>query len=150
VPYVISTDPSRLDRDLVHAFLSEQSYWARGRPRDVLERAIANSLCFGAYDEAAQVGFARVVTDRATFAWLADVFVVEEHRGRGVGRRLVDSALRHADLESVSRWVLATADAHSLYGRFGFTPLAGDERFMARERPGGSATGGPPEPSADG
>jgi len=118
--YEISTDPARLDRDLIHRFLSEESYWARGRGRDVTERSIDGSLPFGAYRAGEQVGFARVVTDGTTFAWLADVFVVRPHRGRGLGKRLVQTVLEHPELRSVYRWVLGTADAHELYRRFGF------------------------------
>ena len=135
--YEISTDRGRLDVDLVHRFLSEDSYWARGVSREVVERSIEHSLCFGAYADGHQVGFARAVTDRATFGWLADVFVVPAHRGRGVGRRLVEAALAHPDLQSLRRWVLATADAQDVYRALGFEDAA-HARFMERksERPG--------------
>ncbi|MCW3014473.1 MAG: family N-acetyltransferase [Solirubrobacterales bacterium] len=127
----LSTDPSRLDVDLIHAFLSERAYWAIGRTREVTERAIANSLCFGAYaDDGAQVAFARVVTDRAVFAYLADVFVVEAVRGRGVGKALVAAILAHEDVRGLRRVVLVTDDAHELYARFGFTALAEAENWM--------------------
>ena len=129
----LSTDPARLDVDLVHRFLSEESYWARGRTREAVERSIEHSLCFGAYRDGTQVGFARVVTDRATFAWLADVFVVAEERGGGVGKRIVEAALGHPELASVYRWILGTADAHELYRRYGFAELRESGRFMARE-----------------
>jgi GNAT superfamily N-acetyltransferase len=129
---VVSTDAARLDVDLVHRFLSEEAYWSSGIPRDVVERAIAGSIPFGAYDGAAQVGFARVVTDRATFAYLADVFVLESHRGRGVGKLLVETALAHPDLQGLRRWLLMTRDAHALYAKFGFAPLATPERSMER------------------
>ncbi len=131
--YTISTDPSRLDVDLIHRFLSEESYWARGRAREMVERSIENSMNFGAFRGDEQVGFARVVTDKATFAWLADVFVLPEHRGRGLGKRLVAEALGHPELESVYRWTLGTADAHELYRGFGFDELKESSRFMARE-----------------
>ncbi len=133
--YEVSTDRSRLDLDLIVRFLSEESYWARGRTREEIERAIENSMPFGAYarDGGGQVGFARVVSDRATFAWLADVFVLPEHRGGGVGRSLVQAVLDHSDLRPMRRWLLATADAHGLYRRFGFRELTGVERFMAIE-----------------
>jgi len=130
--YDISTDPSRLDRELIHRFLAEESYWARGRAREVTERSIDGSLPFGIYLGAEQVGFARVVTDGTTFAWLADVFVVRPHRRRGLGKRLVQTVLEYPELRSVYRWVLGTADAHELYRRYGFreTPAG---RFMVRE-----------------
>jgi GNAT superfamily N-acetyltransferase len=131
--YEVSTDPERLDVDMLHRFLSEESYWALGRPRDVLERAIGHSLNFGLYRDGEQVGFARVVTDLATFAWLADVFVLDGHRTAGLGTWLVETAVSHPDLRGLGRWVLATSDAHGLYSRFGFERLAGDARFMVLE-----------------
>lgn len=126
----ISTDPERLDRDLIHRFLSESSYWASGIPRDLVERSIDNSLCFGAYDGRAQAGFARVITDYATFAYLADVFVLPSHRGQGIGRQLVEAARNHPDLQRIRRWHLVTADAHALYASAGFRPLENPERHM--------------------
>jgi len=128
----ISTDPNRLDVDMIHHFLSEHSYWARGRPPEVTRRAIAHSICFGAYQDGRQVGFARVVTDRATFAWLADVFVVEEERGRGVGKALLAAVMEHPELQGLRRMFLATRDAHGLYAQFGFQPLDDQSRFMVR------------------
>ena len=139
--YLISTDPTRLDLHLIHQFLSEHSYWARGIPRDVVARSISNSLCFGAYalenadSDWRQVGFARVATDRATFAYLADVFVLPEHRGQGLSKRLMEAVLGHPDLQGLRRWLLATADAHELYRRFGFTGLAQPGNFMQRHDP---------------
>jgi GNAT superfamily N-acetyltransferase len=130
--YEISTDPARLDHELIHRFLAEESYWARGRARDVVERSIDGSLPFGVYRGGEQVGFARVVTDGTTFAWLADVFVVGSHRGRGVGKRLVETVLEHPELRGVQRWLLGTADAHELYRRFGFRETDRG-RFMVRE-----------------
>src|SRR5687767_2349304 len=109
MPYEISTDRARLDIDLIHRFLSEESYWAKGRDRAIVERSIENSMPFGAYLDGRQVGFARVVTDCSTFAWLADVFVVAEHRGHGVGRRLVEAVLAHPELQPMQRWLLGTA-----------------------------------------
>jgi GNAT superfamily N-acetyltransferase len=129
----ISTDRSRLDVGLIHRFLSEESYWAKGRSREQVERSIENSVCFGAYVGDELVGFARAVTDKATFAWLADVFVVPEHRGQGIGRMLVEAALGLPELAEVYRWFLGTADAHELYRRYGFDQLQRVERFMARE-----------------
>ncbi|HZO61319.1 MAG TPA: GNAT family N-acetyltransferase [Solirubrobacterales bacterium] len=129
--FEISTARERLDRALIHRFLHDDSYWARGIPRDVLDRAIANSLCFGMYDDAGrQVGFARVVTDRAAIAYLADVFVVADHRGRGLGKWLIETVMAHSDLQGLRRFFLGTADAHSLYERFGFRPLADPARMM--------------------
>lgn len=131
--YEISTDRDRLDVDYIHAFLTT-SYWSPGVSREVVERAIAGSLCFGLYAPGGgQAGFGRVVTDRATYAYLADVFVGEEHRGRGLGVWLVRTVLEHPDLQGLRRWALATADAHALYARFGFTAPAHPERFMFRE-----------------
>jgi GNAT superfamily N-acetyltransferase len=134
--YEISTDPARLDRELIHRFLSEDAYWAKGRSREIVDRSVDHSIPFGAYDgDGRQVGFARVVTDRCTFAWIADVFVVEEHRGRGIGKELMEAILAHPELQVMGRWFLGTADAHGLYARYGFEPLERVERFMARERP---------------
>ena len=120
--YTISDERSRLDLDLVHGFLSRESYWARGRSRERVERSVANSLPFGLYRaDGRQVGFARVVTDRATFAWLADVFVLPEERGRGLSKWLVECVLAHPELQNLRRWILATRDAQELYRRYGFT-----------------------------
>ncbi len=131
----IDTDPARLDRTLIHRHLSEETYWARGVPREVVERAIEHSICFGAYRDGAQVGFARVVTDRATFAYLADVFVLPEHRGGGCAQQMMEVILAHPQLQGLRRFALATRDAHALYARYGFTPLAKPETFMERYRP---------------
>ena len=128
----ISTDPHRLDIDLIHRCLSESAYWALGRPREVVQRSIDNSLCFGAFADGQLVGFARVVTDYATFGWLADVFVVEAHRGQGVGKALVQAVQEHPYLRAV-RLLLATKDAHGLYAQYGFEPVAPD-RYMQRPK----------------
>jgi GNAT superfamily N-acetyltransferase len=129
--YVISDDPARLDVDAIHRFLSEQSYWARGRSRALVERSLAHSLCLGLYGpNGGQAGFARAVTDRVSFAWLADVFVLEGHRGRGLGDWLVRSLLGHPELSEVFRWVLGTADAQELYERAGFRPIGGQRTLM--------------------
>ena len=134
VSYEISTDRTRLDVARIHRFLSTEAYWSPGVPRDVVERSIENSIAFGVYTESGdQVGFARVVTDRATFAWLADVYVESAHRGHGLGKRLVATVLEHPDLQGLRRWMLGTADAHELYRRFGFHGLKDVRRFMARE-----------------
>ena len=116
--YVVSDDPARLDIAYVHAFLTK-SYWSPGIPRDVVARAIANSLPFGLYDATgAQAGFARVITDRATYAYVADVFVDEAHRGKGLGKLLMRAIMSHPDLQGLRRWSLATRDAHGLYRQF--------------------------------
>lgn len=131
--YLISTDRARLDLDAICTYLSGESYWARGRPRDQIVRGIENSLPFGVYRGADQVGFARLVTDYATFAWLADVYVLEAHRGHGLAKALLGTVMAHPAVRGLPRVLLATADAHGLYERFGFTSLQGDERFMAIE-----------------
>lgn len=130
--YAITTDPSRLDLGVVHGFL-EDSYWARGVPKAVVERSVENSLCFGLYKGEKQIGFARIVTDRATFAYLADVFVLEGHRGRGLGKWLMEVVLSHPELQGLRRWMLATADAHELYQGYGFRELGNPEIFMERK-----------------
>lgn len=132
--YEINTDPARLDIAAIHAFLT-QSYWSPGVPRSTVERAIANSLCFGAFWNGEQVGFARVVTDRTTFAYLCDVYVLEEHRGRGLAQQLMDHVMRHPDLQGLRRMMLATRDAHGLYAKYGFTPLAAPDRMMEVHKP---------------
>lgn len=132
--YEVSTERGRLDLDVVHGFLRE-SYWATGIPRAALERALEHSVCFGLYDpEGGQCGFARVVTDRATAALLCDVFVLPRHRGRGLGKWLVDRTLAHPELGHLRRWSLVTLDAHGLYKRFGFAPLERPTQHMVIER----------------
>ena len=126
----ISTTKEELDRELVHRFLSEESYWCPGVSREVVDRSIDNALCFGLYDGDEQVGFARVVTDAATFAYLGDVFVLSSHRGRGLGTRLMETVMAHPDVQGVRRFMLATADAHALYERFGFHPPRDPDRLM--------------------
>jgi len=132
--FEISTDPARLDLHAVHEFLTN-SYWARGIPLETVKRSLENSLCFGIYRTAVQVGFARVITDRATFAYLADVFVLSEYRGRGLSRWLLECILQHPDLQGLRRWMLVTQDAHGLYRRYGFTSLQAAERWMEIHRP---------------
>jgi N-acetylglutamate synthase-like GNAT family acetyltransferase len=133
--YLISSDPGRLDLEAVHGFIA-QSYWAKNIPRPLVERTISNSLCWGVYHEAAQVGFARVITDKATFAYLCDVFIFPEHRGKGLSKALVATILAHPDLQGLRRWMLVTADAQSLYEQFGFTAVSQPERHMEIHRPG--------------
>ncbi len=131
--FEISSDPGRLDVDVIHAFLT-RSYWAEGIPRQAVEKCIAGSICFGVYGDAGQVGFARVVTDRATFGYLADVFILDEFRGRGLSKRLMNAVMAHPDLQGLRRLTLVTRDAHSLYERYGFKPLAHPERHMEIHR----------------
>jgi len=133
--YTISTDDNRLDIPLIHDFISKQSYWGQGRAVAVVQRSLDHSLNFGLYRGDKQVGFARVVTDFATFAWVADVFVIAEERGLGLSKWLMEVILGHPRLQGFRRWVLATKDAHSLYARYGFIPLHRPERWMERPDP---------------
>ncbi len=130
--FIISTDRRRLQLDVIHKYLSEESYWAQGRELEVTRQALENSLCFGVYDGDRQIGFARVVTDRATFAWIADVFILPEHRGKSLSKRLMEAILSHPELQNLRRWVLATKDAHGLYAQYDFTPMKFPERWMER------------------
>jgi GNAT superfamily N-acetyltransferase len=132
--YTISTDKQRLDLDVVHSFLTT-SYWAEGIPLATVQRSIEHSLAFGLYQGQQQIGFARVVTDQATFAYLADVFVLDAFRGQGLGQWLMATISAHPDLQGLRRWLLATRDAHTLYQKFGFTPLTQPDRFMQRWAP---------------
>jgi len=131
----ISTDKKRLNVRLVHQFLCEQSYWAKGIPFAIVQRSIQNSLCFGAYLNGAQVGFARVISDFATFANLVDVFILPEYRGKGYAKALVQTIMIHPDLQGLRRITLATSDAHGLYRQFGFSNLIKPETFMERYVP---------------
>jgi GNAT superfamily N-acetyltransferase len=128
--YEISTDPHRLDVEVIHKFLAEESYWSPGIPRSVVERGIENSLCFGVYHRAAQIGFARIVTDKSTFALLADVFILKAHRGKGLSKGLMRCVVEHEDLQGLRRFLLLTSDAHGLYRQFGFKELGNPSRFM--------------------
>ena len=128
--YEISTDTHRLNVEVVHKFLAEDSYWSPGIPRSVVERAIENSLCFGVYHRAAQVGFARVVTDKSTFALLADLFILKAHRGKGLSKWLMHRVVGHEDLQGLRRLLLLTSDAQGLYRQFGFEQLGNPLRFM--------------------
>ena len=127
--YVISDDPCLLDVSVIHAFLAN-SYWSPGISQLLVERAISNSFCFGVYLHSRQVGFARVITDKATFAWLADVFILEPHRGKGLSKSLVHFIQSHKELQGLRRFMLATKDAHGLYKQFGFNELSAPERMM--------------------
>jgi len=129
-PYELSDDPSRLDFETIYRFIAVESYWAKGVPRDVQQRAVANSINFGIYTADAMVAYARVVSDRATFGWLCDVYVDREHRGRGLSKWLMRCVLAHPELQGLRRWMLGTRDAHGLYAQFGFTPLPAPERMM--------------------
>jgi ribosomal protein S18 acetylase RimI-like enzyme len=135
-PYEISTDVARLDVDAIHAFLT-RSYWSPGIPREVVARAVAHSLCFGVYERTTgrQVAFTRVVTDHATFAYLCDVYVLEEHRGQGLGKAMMRAAMKHPALAGARRVMLATRDAHGLYRQSGFTDTTGNTNLMEIVRP---------------
>jgi GNAT superfamily N-acetyltransferase len=130
--FLVSTDRSRLDVGAIHGFLAGRSYWAQDRPLEVTERSIEHSLCFGVYEGGQQVGFARVVTDHATFAWLCDVFILESHRDRGLGKWLIECVVAHPDLQGML-FILATRDAHDLYRKYGgFEALRNAEKWMAQ------------------
>ena len=133
----ISTDPHRLDLEAVCGFMA-RSYWALNRTRPTIERALRNSLVFGVYEESCMVAMARIVSDYATFAWLCDVFVREDYRGRGIGKWLMESILAHPELQGLRRWLLATRDAHGLYSQYGYTSLHNIERWMERINPDAS------------
>lgn len=133
--YLISTDRARINLDVVHGFLTN-CYWAKGIPREVVARSIEHALCFGIYDSSGdQVAFARVVSDFATIAYLGDVFVLESHRGRGLGKWMMECVIQHPALQGLRRWILLTRDAHQLYSQFGFTGLKAPERYMELHRP---------------
>ncbi len=135
--YNISTNPTKLDINIIHKYLSEESYWAKDIPFNVVKKSIDNSLCFGVYKNNQQVGFARVVTDKATFAYLADVFILPEHRGKGLSKWLMTVIHSYPDLQGLRRWMLGTRDAHKLYEKFGWTYLTEEisKRFMQFHNP---------------
>lgn len=133
--FTISTDKTRLQVPVIHEFLSQESYWARGRSIEQTKTAIENSICFGVYQGERQIGFARVVSDCATFAYLGDVFIIEEFRGQGVSKWLMETIISHPELQGLRRWVLATRDAHALYEKFGFHALTFPDRWMERPAP---------------
>ncbi|MCW3463866.1 GNAT family N-acetyltransferase [Chitinophaga nivalis] len=133
--YLISTDKSKLDTEVIHQFLATESYWAQGIPLSIVEKCIAGSLCFGLYHDNRQIGFARVITDGASFAYLADVFVVTSHRGKGLSKFIMRAVIAHPDLQGLRRWLLVTADAHSLYRQFGFTDITDPQKFLQLHRP---------------
>lgn len=130
--YIISSDPALLQLNVIHRYLSEDSYWAKNIPFDIVRRSVDNSLCFGVYHEGIQVGFARIITDRATFGYLADVFILPAHRGQGLSKRLMEAILSHPELQDLRRMALLTEDAQGLYKQFGFNVYEYPERFMSR------------------
>jgi N-acetylglutamate synthase-like GNAT family acetyltransferase len=132
--YEISTDPARVDVGMVHEFLTN-SYWAKGIPVQTVRKSIENSICFGVYHRHQQVGFARIISDLATFAYLADVFIGPSYRGQGLSSWLMECIMGHPDLQGLRRWMLATKDAHGLYARFGFTAIKNPDSWMEIHRP---------------
>lgn len=131
--FYISTDKSLLDIEIIHHYLSLDSYWAKGRSKETIKKSIRHSLCFGIYDHThKQVGFARVVSDYAVFAWLLDVFVLENYQGKSLGKQLIHAIVTHQDLQGLKRWGLGTKDAHGLYEKFGFKPLSEPDKMMER------------------
>ncbi len=135
--YSISTDPGKMDIPLIHRYLSQESYWAQNIPLEVVARSIAHSFCFGVYHQDAQVGFARLITDRATFAYLCDVFILPDHRGKSLSKWLIETIHVHPELQGLRRWMLGTKDAHGLYAQFGWTVLPPEivPRFMQLHNP---------------
>ena len=132
--FLLSADRSRLDLAVIHSFLA-QSYWARGIPREIVARSVANSLCFGLYSAEKQIGFARVISDFATYAYIGDLFILEPYRGRGLAKWMMECITQHPQLQGLRRWTLLTSDAHALYAQFGFTPLHSPERYMELHDP---------------
>jgi predicted GNAT family N-acyltransferase len=132
--FLLSTDPGLLHLDVIYGYLTK-SYWAKGIPRQIVARSIQNSLCFGVYAEGKQVAFARVITDFATYAYIGDVFVVDSHRGRGLGKWLMQCITQHPRLQGLRRWSLITRDAHRLYAPYGFRSLASPEKYMELHNP---------------
>ncbi|GDX53007.1 N-acetyltransferase [Bacteroidota bacterium] len=133
--YTISDEKDLMDIKIIHQYLSEESYWCAGIPIDVVKKSIEGAHCFGIFLNENQIGFARVITDHATFAYLADVFVLPEHRGKGLSKWLMKTIVDNPELQGLRRWILATRDAHALYEQFGFTPLAKPDRFMELHNP---------------
>jgi GNAT superfamily N-acetyltransferase len=132
--FTISDEPERLQLEVIVEYLA-RAYWSNQRPRAVIEKSLKHSLCFGVYENQTQIGFARVVSDHATFAYLADVFILESHQGHGLGKWLVQTILEHPELQGLRRWILATRDAHGLYVQFGFTSLENPDRYMTKFDP---------------
>lgn len=128
--FYISTDKAKMDIDMIHQYLSVDSYWAKGIPREKVEKSIANSFCFGVFQNGKQVGFAKVITDFTTIAYLGDVFILEEFRGLGLSKLLMESIMNHPELQGLRRWILLTADAHELYKKFGWNSIKDPSRWM--------------------
>jgi len=128
--FMVSSDPGKLDIEAIHAFLSKESYWAKGIPKEIMIRAIENSLCFGVYENSKQIGFARIITDHATYAYLCDVYILETHRGKGLAKWLMRMIMAYPSIQGLRRITLVTRDAHGLYGQFGFTALNRPEGYM--------------------
>lgn len=133
--FLLSTDPAKIDLPTVHRYLSESSYWAKNIPFDVFRTSVQNALCFGIYENGRQAGFARVITDKATFGYIGDVFILDAYRGRGLSKWLMQCILEHPELQGFRRWLLATADAHGLYAQSGFHSLAKPDRWMELHNP---------------
>src|SRR5215471_5615258 len=135
--FLISTNISKLDVDVIYHYLAEESYWAKGIPKEVVEKSILNSICFGVYDSDTQIGFARVISDKATFAYLGDVFILPPYRGKGLSKWLMQTIHRHPELQNLRRWWLGTKDAHGLYEQFGWTHITDEvaRRFMQKHDP---------------
>ena len=133
--YLISADAADVDLDIVYDYLSKESYWAKDIPREIVARSLQHSMCFSVLFEGAQVGFARVTSDHATFAYVGDVFVLPAHRDKGISIWLMECIVKHPELQGLRRWMLATRDAHSLYTKFGFTPLKAPDRWMEKHLP---------------
>jgi GNAT superfamily N-acetyltransferase len=132
--YTISDESERLQLEVIVDYLA-RAYWSNQRPRVVIEKSLRHSMCFGVYENQTQIGFARVVTDHATFAYLADVFILESHQGHGLGKWLVQTMLEHPEFQGLRRWILATRDAHGLYAQYGFTALENPDRYMTKFDP---------------
>ncbi|MPS72146.1 MAG: N-acetyltransferase [Chryseobacterium sp.] len=128
--FYISTDKSKMDIETIHRYLSEESYWAKGVPREIVEKSVANSFCFGVFYQDKQVGFAKVITDFTTIAYLGDVFILDEFRGLGLSKSLMENIMNHPELQGFRRWILLTADAHELYKKFGWSSIKEPARWM--------------------
>lgn len=133
--YLISTDKVKLDINLIHDFLCNRSYWAKGIPFETVKTAVNNSVCFGVYDGDNQVGFARVITDKSTFGYVGDVFVLDHCRGKGLSKWLMECIMKHPELQGFRRWIILTRDAHKLYEKFGFTPVKKPQNYMENHVP---------------
>ena len=128
--FYISTDKSKMDIEIIHRYLSEESYWAKGIPKEIVEKSVANSFCFGVFYHDRQIGFAKVITDLATIAYLGDVFILDKFRGLGLSKLLMETIMHHPELQGLRRWILLTADAHELYRKFGWSNINDPDRWM--------------------